>query len=175
MMMMMIMNCFCGMVDRRKTFSLISSLDYSHWSSPSWISDTPQKTIWTCAEPEFRLSWMNLCSSDNHYTMAQYNQTHNLQTDEPTNTSAINFFLDFYLRNGTLYLFFFRLAYLFTYFKTSNYISHPLLHWFHSLKTSRIHCFLRFKLDSLDSKHTSCILTSKYLFYSFFPVCVFLI
>ena len=24
--------------------------------------------IWTCAEPEFRLCWMKLCSSDNHYT-----------------------------------------------------------------------------------------------------------
>ena len=23
---------------------------------------------WTCAEPEFRLCWMKLCSSDNHYT-----------------------------------------------------------------------------------------------------------
>ena len=26
----------------------------------------------TCAEPEFRLSWMNLWSSDNHYTTAPY-------------------------------------------------------------------------------------------------------
>ena len=26
--------------------------------------------IWTCAEPEFRLWWMKLCSSDNHYTTA---------------------------------------------------------------------------------------------------------
>ena len=26
--------------------------------------------IWTCAEPEFRLCWMKLCSSDNHYTTA---------------------------------------------------------------------------------------------------------
>ena len=25
---------------------------------------------WTSAEPEFRLSWMKLCSSDNHYTIA---------------------------------------------------------------------------------------------------------
>ena len=25
--------------------------------------------IWICAEPEFRLIWMNLCSSDNHYTI----------------------------------------------------------------------------------------------------------
>ena len=24
--------------------------------------------VWTCTEPEFRLSWMKLCSSDNHYT-----------------------------------------------------------------------------------------------------------
>ena len=26
--------------------------------------------VWTCTEPEFRLSWMKLCSSDNHYTLA---------------------------------------------------------------------------------------------------------
>ena len=26
--------------------------------------------VWTCAEPEFRLSWMKLCSSDNHHTTA---------------------------------------------------------------------------------------------------------
>ena len=29
--------------------------------------------VWTCAEPEFRLSWMKLCSSDNHYTTAPLN------------------------------------------------------------------------------------------------------
>ena len=28
--------------------------------------------IWTCAEPGFRLSWMNLCSSNNHYTRATW-------------------------------------------------------------------------------------------------------
>ena len=27
--------------------------------------------IWTCAEPELRLSWMKLCRSDNHYTTAR--------------------------------------------------------------------------------------------------------
>ena len=42
MMMMMIMNCFCGMVDRQKVFCLISSWDHCHKSSPSWISDMPQ-------------------------------------------------------------------------------------------------------------------------------------
>ena len=26
--------------------------------------------VWTCTEPEFRLSWMKLHSSDNHYNMA---------------------------------------------------------------------------------------------------------
>ena len=31
---------FCGMVDRRKVFSLISSRDYCQRSSPSQISDT---------------------------------------------------------------------------------------------------------------------------------------
>ena len=25
-------------------------------------------TVWSCAGPEFRLSWMKLCRSDNHYT-----------------------------------------------------------------------------------------------------------
>ena len=39
-MMMMMMNCFCGMVDRRKAFSLISSRDHCQRSSPSRISDT---------------------------------------------------------------------------------------------------------------------------------------
>ena len=24
--------------------------------------------VWTCAEPDFRLSWMKLCSKDEHYT-----------------------------------------------------------------------------------------------------------
>ena len=42
LMMMMMMNCFCGMVDRRKAFSLISSRDYCQRSSPSRISDTPR-------------------------------------------------------------------------------------------------------------------------------------
>ena len=34
--------CFCGMVDRRITFSLISSRDHCQRSSPSWIPDTPR-------------------------------------------------------------------------------------------------------------------------------------
>ena len=52
---MMMMNCFCGMVDRRKAFSLISNRDHCQRSSQSRISDTPSR-VWTCAEPEFRLS-----------------------------------------------------------------------------------------------------------------------
>ena len=40
--MMMMMNYFCGTVDRRKAFSLISSRDHCQKSSPSWISDTPR-------------------------------------------------------------------------------------------------------------------------------------
>ena len=39
--MMMMMNCYCGMVDRRKA-SLISSRDHSQRSSPSRVSDTPR-------------------------------------------------------------------------------------------------------------------------------------
>ena len=36
------LNCFCGMVDRRKAFSLISSRDHCQRSSPSRICDTPR-------------------------------------------------------------------------------------------------------------------------------------
>ena len=42
MMMMMMMNCFCGMVDRRKAFSLISSRGHCQRSSPSRVSNTPR-------------------------------------------------------------------------------------------------------------------------------------
>ena len=52
MMMMMMMNCFWGMVDRRKTFSLFSSADHCQRSLPSRISDTPRAGF----EPEENLS-----------------------------------------------------------------------------------------------------------------------
>ena len=42
MTMMMMMNYFCGMVDRRKAFNLISSRGHCQRSSPSRISDMPQ-------------------------------------------------------------------------------------------------------------------------------------
>ena len=38
LMMMKIIHCFCGMVDRQKAFSLISSRDHCQRSSPSGIS-----------------------------------------------------------------------------------------------------------------------------------------
>ena len=38
----MMMNYFCGMVERRKPFSLISSRVYCQRSSPSRISDMPR-------------------------------------------------------------------------------------------------------------------------------------
>ena len=49
---MMMMNCFCGMVDRRKVFNLISGRDHCQISSPLWISDTP----WAGFEPAQNLS-----------------------------------------------------------------------------------------------------------------------
>ena len=52
-MMMMMMNCFCGIVDRRKVFSLISSRDHCQRSSPSRISDTPRAGF----EPAQNLNW----------------------------------------------------------------------------------------------------------------------
>ena len=39
---MMMINCFCGMVDLRKAFSLISSQDHCQRSWPLWISDMPR-------------------------------------------------------------------------------------------------------------------------------------
>ena len=36
------MICFCGMVDQRKVFSFISSLEHCQRSSPSRIFDTPR-------------------------------------------------------------------------------------------------------------------------------------
>ena len=39
---MMMINCFCGMVDRRKAFSIISSRYYCQRFSPLQISDTPR-------------------------------------------------------------------------------------------------------------------------------------
>ena len=41
-------------------------------------------STWTCAEPEFRLCWMKLCSSDNHYTTV------------PANVSSISLLLFFW-------------------------------------------------------------------------------
>ena len=49
---MMMMNCYCGMVDRRKAFSLISSRDHCQRFSSSRISDTPRAGF----EPEQNLS-----------------------------------------------------------------------------------------------------------------------
>ena len=53
MMMVMMLNYFCGMVDQWKTFSLISSRDHRQRSSPLWISDTPRARF----EPAQSLSW----------------------------------------------------------------------------------------------------------------------
>ena len=63
-MIMMMINCFRGMVEQRNAFSLVSSRDHCLRSSPSRISDTPQTGLEPA--PKFRISWMKLCSSDNH-------------------------------------------------------------------------------------------------------------
>ena len=44
--------------------SIVSDLHHCE----SWNLRHAASRTWTCAEPEFRLSWMKLCSSDNHYT-----------------------------------------------------------------------------------------------------------
>ena len=64
---MVIMNCFCGIVDRRKPYFQPGPL--SEILTISNLRHAASR-IWTCAEPELRLWWMKLCSSDNHYTTA---------------------------------------------------------------------------------------------------------
>ena len=73
MKMMMMMNCFCGMVNQRKVFSLISSWDHCQRSSPSRISDTPQAGFepaqnlssglveWSCAVVITTTPWRYCC------------------------------------------------------------------------------------------------------------------
>ena len=49
---LMMMNCFCGMVDRRKAVTLLSSRDHCQRSSPPRNSDTPRAGF----EPAQKLS-----------------------------------------------------------------------------------------------------------------------
>ena len=73
------MNCFCGMVDRRKAFSLISSRNHCQRSSPSRISNPPRARFepaqnmssglveWSCAVVITTTPWRQ-----NHYTTAHH-------------------------------------------------------------------------------------------------------
>ena len=65
---LMMMNCFCGMVDRRKAEPNFQPGLLSEILTITNLRHAASR-IWTCAEPVFRLRWMKLCSSDNHYTM----------------------------------------------------------------------------------------------------------
>ena len=67
MMMVVMMICFCGMVDQRKLLSLFSSRDYYQRFLPSQ-PPVHFELDWSCTEPESRLRWVQLWISDNHYT-----------------------------------------------------------------------------------------------------------
>ena len=69
---MMMMNCFCGMIDQWKAFSLISSWDHCQGSSPLQISNRLQGfelvqnlssgfVEWSCAV--YYVLWMKFCST----------------------------------------------------------------------------------------------------------------
>ena len=74
MMMMIMINWFCGMVDRRKTYSLISKKDDCQRSSPSRISDTPRAGFepaqnlsssfleWSCTIVITTTPWRNIAT-----------------------------------------------------------------------------------------------------------------
>ena len=61
---MMKSNCFCGMVDRH-TLSPARTNVLTIWN----LWDAASR-MWICIEPKFRVCWMKLCSSDNHYITA---------------------------------------------------------------------------------------------------------
>ena len=75
LMMMMMMNCFCGMFDHWKAFTpyfqpgplseILTIANLRHAAS----------RVWTCAESEFKLYWMKLCSWDNCYATATKKKT----------------------------------------------------------------------------------------------------
>ena len=89
MMMMIMMNCFCGMIDQQKAFSLISSPDHCQRSSPSQISHMQQAGF----EPAQNLSWMKLCSSNNHYTTASIPSQFLVQSND-INWTGVFFVID---------------------------------------------------------------------------------
>ena len=60
---------FCGLVDRRNTFSLISSLDHCQRSSPSLIFDT----LWAGIDQEFRLGCAVVITNTPQRRCSQYN------------------------------------------------------------------------------------------------------
>ena len=79
MMIMMMMNCFCGLVDRRKTFNLISSRDHFQRPSPSRIFDTPGARYepaknqssgfveWSCAAVITTTPRRHICQLNNYF------------------------------------------------------------------------------------------------------------
>ena len=66
MIIVMMMNCFCGMVDRWKALSL-TYFQSGPLSGILTIANRRHVTswVWTFTEPEFRLIWMKLRRSDN--------------------------------------------------------------------------------------------------------------
>ena len=71
MMMMKMMNSFCGVkpyfqLGPLSEVATIANLQHA-------TSKHATSRIWTCVEPELKLCWRKLCSSDNHYTKAPHN------------------------------------------------------------------------------------------------------
>ena len=79
----MMLNCFCGMIDRRKEFSLISSQDRRQRFSPFRISNTPRAGLEPAQNLSSTLCWMELCNIDNHYTTAPQD-THDIFSKSET-------------------------------------------------------------------------------------------
>ena len=94
------MNCFCGMVDWWKMFSLISSWDHCQRSSPSWISNT----LWAGFEPAQNLSsgFVELSCAvviTTTHSIATKNKIHKINTHRHTKISFLGFSSSFLLHH----------------------------------------------------------------------------
>ena len=79
MMMMMMINCFCCMVDRQKARLYFQPGPLSEFHTIVNLRHAASR-IWTWTEPEFRLWGMKLRSSDNHYATASCKNENNYET-----------------------------------------------------------------------------------------------
>ena len=96
MMMMMMINCFCGMLTDERRLALLQLGPLSEILTITNLQHAASR-VWIYAEPEFRVSWPKLCSSDSHCisvsttTVTTNHYSVSLGTDPPSKPQPSNF------------------------------------------------------------------------------------